>query len=48
MIRPITPPPGTKIYYIICNEDWEIDSMSEGIYDEFGILFLVFPIWLCF
>ncbi|KAL4499680.1 hypothetical protein ABPG72_017220 [Tetrahymena utriculariae] len=37
LIRPIVPPAGIKIYYIILNEEWDIDSMSEGLYESFGI-----------
>lgn len=41
MIRPITPPAGTKIYYIILNDDWEIDSMSEQLYEGLGLLIII-------
>jgi len=37
MFRPISPPAGTKVYYIILNEEWEVDSMSEALYDGLGI-----------
>ena len=37
MFRPIYPPAGTKVYYIILNEEWEVDSMSEALYDGLGI-----------
>lgn len=36
LIRPITPPAGTKIFYVILNDDWEVDSMSQEIYEGFG------------
>lgn len=29
LIRPILNPTGSKINYIIFNEDWEIDGMTE-------------------
>lgn len=41
MIRPIKPSAGTEICYIICNEDWDIDSMSEGLYEGFGKLSII-------
>lgn len=37
MIRPTIPSAGSKVGYIICNEDWEVDSMSESLYEGFGI-----------
>ncbi|KAL4476170.1 hypothetical protein ABPG74_009903 [Tetrahymena malaccensis] len=37
LIRPIVAPAGIKIYYVILNEEWDIDSMSEGLYESFGI-----------
>ena len=37
MFRPISPPAGTKIYYIIMNEEWEVDSMSEALYEGLEI-----------
>lgn len=36
MIRPIPPPAGTITYYIILNDDWEVDSMSQQLYEGLG------------
>ena len=35
MIKPISST-GIQFSYIIMNEDWEIDSMSERLYSLFG------------
>jgi len=29
LIRPIMNPPGSKVNYLIINEDWEVDSMTQ-------------------
>ncbi|KAL4500954.1 hypothetical protein ABPG73_013692 [Tetrahymena malaccensis] len=37
LIRPILNPAGSKLNYIIFNDDWEVDSMSQLLYEYFMI-----------
>ena len=37
LIRPIMNPAGSKVNYLIINEDWEVDSMTQQIYELFMI-----------